>query len=620
MTTNQFHALCIGIAQYRHLPSLTKTTVDARDLLNLLAQSGYPDSNLIGLLDEQATKAAISDKLDLLARRAGPNDTVLIFFSGHGAQRIGGFEPGEYLCPVDADWYNLRATAISDEEFTTALRAIHAGRIVVFLDACHSGGVGEPKDAALQIKAGLSESVYARLAVGRGRVVIASCHPDEVSWELPRMRNGLFTHYLLEGLRGAAAKDNGEVRVLDLFDYVSRHVPRYKPQHPLFKGEIDLNFSIIVGDRLSLPSKAMPSAHASNPELGKKYEWEPDLVYVDAGPFWMGSLPNDLEASENEKPRRQLHLPAYWIGRYPVTNEQYAQFVQDEKYSPPGHWNGSEPPENLARHPVVNIDYQDVLSYCDWLKRKTGRSYRLPTEEEWEKAARGGLPYASRYPWGDDWRPDCCNTIEGRRGGTTPVDAFQECNRSPFGAVDMAGNVWEWTDSQYHRYPGSAHQSLSYGIKQVVRGGSWNNSRDSARVSCRGRYPRETRRPYLGFRVAVDIEMEEAVAEAPDVVVEGDRVARKKPRRDVDVEGTVLVSPRQRLYEKLTQHFSKEELQTLCFNLKVDYDDLPAQGKAAKARELILYLERRGRLDELIDLCRLERPGVSWYGLGSGGE
>jgi hypothetical protein len=240
------HALLIGVGAYRHLPPLAKTDTDARDLHGLLARSGYPAASLTLLLDEQATKAAISDRLDWLARRASPDDTALIFFSGHGAQRIGGFEPGEYLCPVEADWHNLRATAISDDEFTIALRAIRAGRVAVFLDACHSGGVGAPKDAALAAKAGLSEAAYERLAAGQGRVVVASCRPDEVSWELPGMRNGLFTHYLLEGLRGAATGAGGAVRVFELFDYLSQQVPRHKPQHPLFKGEIELNFALTI--------------------------------------------------------------------------------------------------------------------------------------------------------------------------------------------------------------------------------------------------------------------------------------------------------------------------------------------------------------------------------------
>jgi hypothetical protein len=258
------YALLIGISDYHHMRSLNKTTTDARDLHDLLAQSGYLAANLALLLDGQATKAGISEKLDWLARRAGPDDTVLIFFSSHGAQRIGGFEPGEYLCPVGADWYNLRTTAISDEEFTTALGAIPARRLVVFLDACHSGGVGEPKDVGVMVKTGLSEAAYERLAAGEGRVVIASCKPDEVSWELAGMRNSLFTHYLLEGLRGAAADSEGAVRVFNLFDYVSRQVPQHKSQHPLLKCETDLNFAVALTPQAGAEGEG---ATASSQEL-----------------------------------------------------------------------------------------------------------------------------------------------------------------------------------------------------------------------------------------------------------------------------------------------------------------------------------------------------------------
>jgi hypothetical protein len=243
------YALLLGVGAYRNLPALGKTTADARDLYAVLTDpvyAGYAPRNVRLLLDEEVTKANVNDALDRMARGAGSEDTVVIFFSGHGVQRIGGFEPGEYLCPVEADWSDLRATAISTGEFTTALRAIGAGRIVVLLDACHSGGVGEPKGAAFQSKAGLSDNAYNRLAQGRGRVIIASCRPDEVSWELAEMENGLFTHFLLEGMRGAAASDDGTVRVLDLFTFVSAQVPTRAEQHPLLKGELEDNFPIVL--------------------------------------------------------------------------------------------------------------------------------------------------------------------------------------------------------------------------------------------------------------------------------------------------------------------------------------------------------------------------------------
>ena len=245
----QGYALLIGVGAYRCLRPLGKTTSDARDIYTLLtdpAHAGYSRGNVRLLLDDSASKGAINDALDWLARHVSSGDTVVIFFSGHGAQRVGGFEPGEYLCPVEADWYDLRSTAISTDELAVALRALRAGRVAVFLDACHSGGVGEPKDATLQVRPGLSESAYSRLAEGRGRVLIASSRPDEVSWEIPGMSNGLFTHYLLKGLRGAAADSDGTVRILDLFKYVSQQVPNHKDQHPLFKGELEDNFAIVL--------------------------------------------------------------------------------------------------------------------------------------------------------------------------------------------------------------------------------------------------------------------------------------------------------------------------------------------------------------------------------------
>lgn len=238
-------ALLIGIGAYTNIRPLNKTVTDASDLHKLLLTHGYEEGHCKVLLDKSATKGAISDALDQLARTVRPDDSVLLFFSGHGARRVGGFEPGEYLCPVEANWYNLRGTAISSDELTTAVRSLKARHLFVFLDACHSGGVGEPKDIGGDTIPGLSDTTYERLAAGQGRVVIASCQPDEVSWELPGMRNGLFTNYLLEGLRGAAAEEDGVVRVFKLFDYLSQQVPKHKPQHPHFKGDLDRNLAIV---------------------------------------------------------------------------------------------------------------------------------------------------------------------------------------------------------------------------------------------------------------------------------------------------------------------------------------------------------------------------------------
>lgn len=235
LADSTMYALVIGIASYRHIRPLGKTTTDAEDVRDTLIEQGYSSSNVGMLLDSKATKSAINEKLDWLARRAGPNDTVVVFFSGHGMQFIGGFWPGEYLCPVEAELSKPKDTMIAQEEFTKALRSIQAGRLVVFLDACHAGGVGEPKDAGFLVKAGFSENGYDQLAAGKGRIIIASSRPDEYSWEIAGLRNSLFTYYLLNGIRGEAADTKGEVWISRLFGYVYQEVSRRKDQHPFQK-------------------------------------------------------------------------------------------------------------------------------------------------------------------------------------------------------------------------------------------------------------------------------------------------------------------------------------------------------------------------------------------------
>jgi formylglycine-generating enzyme required for sulfatase activity len=228
-------------------------------------------------------------------------------------------------------------------------------------------------------------------------------------------------------------------------------------------------------------------------------------VLVPAGDFWMGSGDYDHEAYDNERPVHRVFLPAYEIGKYPVTNAQYWAFVQDNKRSAPAHWQDGEIPSGKENHPVVNVSLEDARAFCNWLTKTTGQLYRLPTEGEWEKVARGPFPDRRRYPWGGEWLDGAANTQEAGYNDTTPVDAFEQRNKSPFGAVDMAGNVMEWTSSEWKAYPGSTHDSMVVSVCYVVRGGSHTLPCNYARVSQRGRYPPSTARPYLGFRVVLEI-------------------------------------------------------------------------------------------------------------------
>ncbi|HNT54828.1 MAG TPA: SUMF1/EgtB/PvdO family nonheme iron enzyme, partial [Anaerolineaceae bacterium] len=173
------------------------------------------------------------------------------------------------------------------------------------------------------------------------------------------------------------------------------------------------------------------------------------FVRIPAGEFLMGSDPEkDKQASANEQPQHLVSLPEYWMGQTPVTNAQYAAYIMAMKGKALSPWKNNQPPQDKLDHPVVHVSWKDAVAYCAWLSELTGRRVGLPTEAEWEKAARG--TDGRIYPWGDQ-DPDekRCN-FDGQAGGTTPVGRYSPTGDSPYGCVDMAGNVWElcadWSD------------------------------------------------------------------------------------------------------------------------------------------------------------------------------
>lgn len=248
----QGHALVIGVANYVRVTPLPKAILkDACDLHQLLTDPtacGYPAANVIPLLDSQATGAGIRTALATMARRTGPDNTTVIFFSGHGAHNPAGGDSQQYLLPYDCDAADLPGTAIVGDEMTAMLQRIKSGRLLVLFDSCHSGGAGDPKGSLPQFKRGLDEAYYEALAQGKGRVIMASSRPDELSWALSGMKNSLFTHYLLEALRGQARTlGDGYVRVFDVFRHLAEHVPSRANQHPIFKATaLEEDFPIAI--------------------------------------------------------------------------------------------------------------------------------------------------------------------------------------------------------------------------------------------------------------------------------------------------------------------------------------------------------------------------------------
>jgi formylglycine-generating enzyme required for sulfatase activity len=226
---------------------------------------------------------------------------------------------------------------------------------------------------------------------------------------------------------------------------------------------------------------------------------EPQMVRIPAGQFLMGGK------GDAQKPQYEVELSEYFIGKYPVTNREYQAFIQGAQYESPDGWENNQYPAGKGDHPVVAVSWHDAQAYCKWLSQKTGKQYRLPSEAEWEKAARG--TDGRIYPWGDDFDPQKSNVSNAKIGGTTPVGQFSQVGGdSPYGCADMAGNVEEWCNDWIAEggYKSSVKdpQGPESGVFKALRGGSSFFSEYYARVSSRNYNLPHLRHNDFGFRVA----------------------------------------------------------------------------------------------------------------------
>ncbi|TEU11372.1 MAG: hypothetical protein E3J25_08125 [Anaerolineales bacterium] len=265
---------------------------------------------------------------------------------------------------------------------------------------------------------------------------------------------------------------------------------------------------LMTGDHRQVVHVVSNAGTAEVPVLLRvHFSLEPEMVRIPAGEFLRGSKERDKRASASEKPQGRIYLSEYWIGKYPVTNAQYAIFVEASGRRLPEHWEGGRPPEGKEDYPVVNVSWWDALAYCRWLAEVTGKPYRLPSEAQWEKAARG--TDGRTYPWGNRWDSQRCNTREVGKGGTTPVGAYSPAGDSPYGCADMAGNVLEWATDWYREdyYTCSSASQNPYGpasgAVKVLRGGSWSANRWGARCASRYNGNRTATSAKAGFRCAL---------------------------------------------------------------------------------------------------------------------
>lgn len=295
MKFNQGRALIIGVANYEAVGSLPAAVLnDALDTAEILKSSvycGYPEANVTVLTDGAATLENIRKALADLAALATTDDTVAIFFSGHGTRIGSGANATSALVPYDCKLTDVAGTTLGEAELSAAIAVIKAPRVIFVVDACHAAGTATLKSGLGEhgeegIDEGFTEKSLQQLARGTGRVVLASSRATETSLAFRHERNSVFTTAMLSGLKGAAtAASDGTIRVFDLFNYVSETVRQSVPgrQHPVFKAsDLEENFPIAL---------AQGGTKSISPSVDQRHR---DLEQIMPDLFPLGPMDQDI--------------------------------------------------------------------------------------------------------------------------------------------------------------------------------------------------------------------------------------------------------------------------------------------------------------------------------------
>jgi formylglycine-generating enzyme required for sulfatase activity len=529
-------ALLVGVDDYVEIQKLKYCGADMRTLRDLLVSAGFPEEQVFLLHDEadqtryRPMKSNIQRQLALVLRLAERRDLVVVGFSGHGVHYAG----KSYLCPSEARLGDP-STMVPLDWLYQELKKCRADLKLLLIDACRNDprvGGQRSLSPAPETRQFATSTLEER---PRGILLLASCAPGQISMEEEEFGHGVFMHFVLEGLRGKADLNrNGRVSLLELYGYTNRHTKihvahKYNDlQTPTLKvDELEEDFEFGVA---SLPIAVAPfdAAQAaiyqqrSAGQLGVPVEVtnsiDMKLVLIPAGEFVMGSPPSEGDASDNERPQHVVKITQpFYLGAHEVTQRDY-QLVTGRKpsfFSASGHGKEKVAGMDTSRFPVEGVSWEDAEEFCRRLSVKEGRTYRLPTEAEWEYACRAGTTTPFHFgsmlngrqancdgasPYGTNQKgPSLSRTS---RVGSYPANAW--------GLYDMHGNVWEWCSDWYSadyyaRSPTSDPRGAAGASYRVNRGGSWGDHASYCRSACRFWYSPSLRGTDLGFRVANDL-------------------------------------------------------------------------------------------------------------------
>jgi formylglycine-generating enzyme required for sulfatase activity len=487
----QKQALVIGNGAYPDKWQLSNPANDAVDVAGALEDLGF---KVTVLTDKN--KRSMSNAVQNFASGLQNGDVALFYFSGHGFSGkdpnaretnflVGSFQ--EVVRTRDA----LEEESIDASFVVRSLRSKNAQGInVMILDACRNVPTGFLEEHKGTFEEGLvSLGKYERF------IMNYATQPLKKALGSKNQRNSLYTQYLVEGLKNRSLTSKN---ITEFFNEVGLTMADMfgDKQIPLVEmSPVRFCFAGCGGVVQQAPVVAAPDAPAYVPSASKpvRQAYEPETVLIPAGLFSMGSTDGDSD----EQPVKSWKLNGFRMSKYETTFEEYDTFA-----SATGREKPSGKDWGRGKRPVINVSWQDAVAYAEWLSGKTGKTYRLPTEEEWEYAARGDS--TTKYWWGDNIGSnkancyDCGSQWDNKQ--TAPVGSFSP---NGFGLYDTVGNVWEWTCSEYAAYTEGKQIKCNQSVtgRHVLRGGSWGSGASNVRSAYRTGIDTSYRSYDLGFRL-----------------------------------------------------------------------------------------------------------------------
>jgi formylglycine-generating enzyme required for sulfatase activity len=506
-------ALVVGVRTYLHktLKDLDYPCQDAAELAEVLRQADFasvavmtsdaPNNN------EKPTFQNMNRQIQTILKGIGKDDILLIALSGHGQENDNN---ENFFCPYDANPFTYER-CIPLQKLLDQMHQSGVGSSLLLVDACRDeaklprGAKGASGDSILNVPEGVS--------------ALFSCARDQRSWEAKEAGggHGIFFYSVIEALRGEAANKKGEVTWDRLVTHVKEQVPDRVTDWvgPRFRqiphsvgnqvGAVILAKHAPAGERMRRPTSDPSSDRSSTSKSITSQTTGARLLLIPAGEFMMGSPDSDTDAESDEKPQHRVVLSQpFYLGETEVTQKQWKLVMGTEP------WKGKAFVKEGDDYPATHVSWEDAVEYCKRLSAKDGRTYRLPTEAEWEYACRAGT--RTKWSFGDS--ADELNAY-GWWGGFSDGNAKTEQyahrvgQKKPngWGLRDMHGNVWEWCSDRYGEdyyksSPGEDPSGPSEGSDRVFRGGSWNFAPVYTRSANRGWNSPGDRFDYLGFRLA----------------------------------------------------------------------------------------------------------------------